>query len=72
MFRKLANVEILNLKIGAETQDYLILSPLRRKGYHRLSLPNFKIQSSVIDFAEHKDSKQNTSLTYASLVIPAL
>ena len=56
MFRKLTNVEMLNLKIGAETQDKKILSPSRRKGYRRLSLPNFKIQSKLIDFVEQNDN----------------
>ena len=65
---------MLNLKIGAETKDKIDIinySPLRRKGYHELSLLNFKIQSNLVDFAEHKGSKQNTSLTHSSLVIPA-
>ena len=62
MFRKLTNVEMLNLKIGAETQDEIDIT-VEKEDYHRLSLPNFKIQSNLIDFAEHKDSKQDTSLT---------
>ena len=56
MFRKLTNVEMLNLKIGAETQDKIDIITLEKEGYRRLSLPNFKIQSNVMDFAEQNDS----------------
>ena len=42
-----------------------ILSTLRRKGYRRLSLPNFKIQSNLIYFAEQNDSITHSQFSCA-------
>ena len=47
---------MLNLKIGAETQDKIDIIIIEKEGYRRLSLPNFKLQSNLINFAEHNDS----------------